>query len=313
MIWFGVVILVVVSISGWFKFQRQQRREQQRSERQRLEAQFFGDTFSDTVAGAGAVSHAPTETHPDRLGLETESASLDTADQALATIANSSLSSAEMLRSGGQSDHLATTTREESERTRPTPSQPEPQPRPQRERELTPEPARSNVVASTDPAKLANEYAFLSDLLDDGQYEEADRVTWRILLQLLHREDERFVNIDDVFCLPAAELWHLDRLWRDRSGGKFGFSVQCELFHECEDDCSQLGATVKWVVNGEWLSPENAIYNLENAPKGHLPQEFWRNTFLVNGAWGVSLLLICLSEHESLQTLESTSTTSAAP
>ncbi|MDB9455243.1 GUN4 domain-containing protein, partial [Dolichospermum circinale CS-541/06] len=83
---------------------------------------------------------------------------------------------------------------------------------------------------------------------------------------------------------PRQELRKMDQLWVKYSNGKFGFSVQKQIWLELGgkldgepdwDTFRKLGSRVGWRKNNEWLSYESYTFST-NALRGHLP---------VGGGW----------------------------
>jgi hypothetical protein len=71
----------------------------------------------------------------------------------------------------------------------------------------------------------------------------------------------------------------MDQLWVKYSNGKFGFSVQKQIWLELGgkldgepdwDTLRKLGSRVGWIKNNEWLSYESYTFST-NALPGHLP------------------------------------------
>jgi hypothetical protein len=151
----------------------------------------------------------------------------------------------------------------------------------------------------TEAASLFTEYQYLENLLKEQRYEEADRVTWRIVLQLAGAEGRGYLELDEVMLLPHAELVNLDQLWHHYSDGRWGFTMQRRLFEQSESDYSGLGKVTGWMVDGTWLQKQNTIYDLEQSPQGHLPQEIWRNMFSVFDAFGLSLGIEIFLMHDA--------------
>ncbi|MDJ0580439.1 serine/threonine-protein kinase [Crocosphaera sp.] len=126
------------------------------------------------------------------------------------------------------------------------------------------------------------DYSKLRDLLKAGKWEEADQETSRVMCQAANRSKEERLRIEDIDNFPCTDLRTINQLWLDYSGGKFGFSVQKEIYH-------RLGGTREhnrevWEAFGDavgWLPPSmeecggimhyNRITFNKSAPKGHLP------------------------------------------
>ena len=95
-------------------------------------------------------------------------------------------------------------------------------------------------------------YSLLSDLLAAGTWKEADRETTERMLQAAGKEGS--LSYEDLNKFSCEDLRIIDRLWLDSSQGKFGFSVQKEI----------------WQKNG--------------SPKFDSPIEIWRQ-FYIDVGW----------------------------
>ncbi|MFM6272673.1 MAG: GUN4 domain-containing protein, partial [Dolichospermum sp.] len=102
-----------------------------------------------------------------------------------------------------------------------------------------------------------------------------------LMLKLTKREQEEWLTVEDVKNFPREELRKMDQLWVKYSNGKFGFSVQKQIWLELGgkldgepdlDTYSNFGDRVGWRQNGEWLSYDSYTFST-NAPSGHLPRE----------------------------------------
>jgi serine/threonine protein kinase len=129
----------------------------------------------------------------------------------------------------------------------------------------------------------------LWDRLRAGQWGEADRWTTALMLKLSGRSQVGFFDPKDVEAFPCPMLRLIDQLWMQASHGHFGFTVQKQLWQECDsegrgglrsrsfsalprEEC--MGERVGWWVQGRWLGYEELKTNLE-APEGHLPVGFF--------------------------------------
>ncbi|MDB9463747.1 GUN4 domain-containing protein, partial [Dolichospermum circinale] len=124
----------------------------------------------------------------------------------------------------------------------------------------------------------------LETLLKAGKWRDADLETWNLMLKLTKREQEGWLSLEDVKNFPRQELRKMDQLWVIYSNGKFGFSVQKQIWLELGgkldgepdwDTFRKLGSRVGWRKNNEWLSYESYTFST-NALRGHLP---------VGGGW----------------------------
>jgi hypothetical protein len=123
----------------------------------------------------------------------------------------------------------------------------------------------------------------LEALLKAGKWRDADLETWELMKKLTKREQEGWLRIEDVKNFPRQELRKMDQLWVKYSNGKFGFSVQKQIWLELGgkldgeydwDTFTKLGSRVGWRKNNEWLSYDSYTFST-NALPGHLPFEGW--------------------------------------
>jgi len=122
-------------------------------------------------------------------------------------------------------------------------------------------------------------YQQLENYLKNGQWKEADQETYRMMVETVGKEEDQLLEPEDLENFPCEDLRTINQLWLDYSNGKFGFSVQKEIYQS-------LGGTreynsevwkkfcdgVGWRVEGDWLYYKDLTFNLsELSPAGHLP------------------------------------------
>ena len=124
-------------------------------------------------------------------------------------------------------------------------------------------------------------YAKLRDLLEAGEWKEADIETSRAMLQAAKREKEGWFREKDLNNFACEDLRLIDQFWRESSQGKFGFRVQKEIYQNLggtrEYEYSvrkNFSDQVGWRQGGIWLSYKDLSFNL-NASRGHLPVLYW--------------------------------------
>jgi serine protease Do len=119
----------------------------------------------------------------------------------------------------------------------------------------------------------------LEALLKAGKWRDADVETSNLMLKLTKREQEGWLRVEDVKNFPRQELRKMDQLWIKYSNGKFGFSVQKQIWLNSggkldgeydRDTFGKLGSRVGWRKNNEWLSYDSYTFST-NALPGHLP------------------------------------------
>jgi hypothetical protein len=151
-----------------------------------------------------------------------------------------------------------------------------------------PSPAKSPSKIYPLPPQLKTEksdYTELRDLLAAGNWKEADRETATVMLKVASREKEGWLGEEDIDRFPCEDLKIIDRLWVHYSKGKFGFSVQKEIYQSLGGTREynnqiwyQFCETVGWRVNNEWIYYSDMTFSLE-APPGHLPVGWGRLLF----------------------------------
>jgi hypothetical protein len=141
---------------------------------------------------------------------------------------------------------------------------------------------------STTTAPTPSRYARLETLLKAQDFRAADRETDKVMLAVANREREGWLSIEDAEKFPCKELRSIDQLWLKYSRGKFGISVQQQIYQSLGgtkefnyDVWSSMADRVGWRQGGEWLSYSNLNFS-QTAPSGHLPVPGVRWSW---GAW----------------------------
>jgi serine/threonine protein kinase len=126
---------------------------------------------------------------------------------------------------------------------------------------------------------LGVDYTRLRDLLATGEWKEADRETFKVMLKAARREKEGWFDTNSIENFPCDDLRTIDQLWVKYSQGHFGFSVQKKIWLEVggkvdyDTEC-KLGDRVGWRKRRkgrkDWLNYNDLTFNLQ-APEGHLP------------------------------------------
>ncbi len=117
------------------------------------------------------------------------------------------------------------------------------------------------------------DYAPLQALLAEQSFEAADRLTIEKLCELAGEMavQRKWLYFTEVTNFPATDLQTIDKLWRVHSGGKFGFSVQRDLWLSAAKNWEKLWHQIGWKNGNSWTRyPQEFTWSLD-APKGHLP------------------------------------------
>ncbi|MEN9202560.1 MAG: serine/threonine-protein kinase [Thermostichus sp. DG02_2_bins_29] len=129
----------------------------------------------------------------------------------------------------------------------------------------------------------------LWERLQAGQWQEADRWTTALMLKIGGRFQTGYFTPEDIQAFPCPMLRLIDQLWVKSSLGRFGFSVQKQLWQGLDTSGTwtestsrrsalpreeQMAEKVGWCVQGRWLGYEELNTSLQ-AAKGHLPVGFF--------------------------------------
>lgn len=123
--------------------------------------------------------------------------------------------------------------------------------------------------------QLGLDYKPLAQYLKDGDFRGADDETRALLIKMAGAGAvaRGWVYFTEVKAIPADDLRTVDALWKAASKGKFGYSVQKELFAQSARRWPKFFKQIDWTVGEnnvyrKW--PAEFIYSLD-AAKGHLP------------------------------------------
>lgn len=117
-------------------------------------------------------------------------------------------------------------------------------------------------------------YTQLQNLLKARRYKEADQETTRMMLVVARREKEGWLDTKAIGSFPCQDLRTIDQLWVQNSNGRFGFSVQRQVYNQVGKDLVKFADQVEWRVYGAWKNYDELIdEEIEKAPQAHLPIE----------------------------------------
>ncbi|HEY9604191.1 MAG TPA: GUN4 domain-containing protein [Allocoleopsis sp.] len=152
--------------------------------------------------------------------------------------------------------------------------------------------------------KLPTRYKALLNYLANGRWREADEETGNLLLEVTGRKDRGYLNPEDIEKFPCEDLRIINQLWVKFSGGKFGFSVQKQIYVETGNKLDRqfykqefeiYGDYVGWRKKEKWLEYAELNFSL-TAKKGHLPAIPLMMEGVCFGGW----LLVCVVGGSSL-------------
>ncbi|MHC5735290.1 protein kinase domain-containing protein [Nostoc sp.] len=124
-------------------------------------------------------------------------------------------------------------------------------------------------------------YTVLQKLLASGKWREADQETWKLMLKISHREKECYLRVEDIKEFPSQDLLTIDRLWVKYSNGRFGFSIQKQIWDSVGgkpdldiETWEYFGEWLGWRIKNNWKPYEFLSFTLA-APVGQLPRAIW--------------------------------------
>ncbi|MEO0802988.1 MAG: GUN4 domain-containing protein [Cyanobacteria bacterium J06642_2] len=77
------------------------------------------------------------------------------------------------------------------------------------------------------------DYTRLCDLLKAQNFEDGDYETYLRMLEVVGRKEGDWLRPEEALNFPCTDLKTIDRLWGKYSNGRFGFSVQKEVYVQC--------------------------------------------------------------------------------
>lgn len=117
------------------------------------------------------------------------------------------------------------------------------------------------------------DYSPLQQLLTAQDFQAADRITLQKLCELAGPAavQRKWLYFTEVENFTITDLQTINTLWLVHSEGKFGFSVQREIWLSLEKNWEKFWSKIGWKTGNNWTRyPDGFTWNL-TAPKGHLP------------------------------------------
>ena len=124
-------------------------------------------------------------------------------------------------------------------------------------------------------------YAQLEEYLKTQQWRKADQETYRLMITAVGKEEGQYFEREELLNFPCDELNAIDALWVKYSNGKFGFSVQKNIYVECGATldgqypgdkiwyafCDRVG----WRKENSYVSYNDLSFDLRSSSTGELP------------------------------------------
>lgn len=117
------------------------------------------------------------------------------------------------------------------------------------------------------------DYSSLQQMLTAQDFQAADRITLQKLCELAGPSavQRKWLYFTEVKNFTTADLQTINTLWVVHSQGRFGFSVQREIWLSLNKNWEQFWPTIGWKTDNNWTRyPVEFTWSLA-APRGHLP------------------------------------------
>ena len=144
------------------------------------------------------------------------------------------------------------------------------------------------------------DYVELEHLLSTNQWQAANQETINLMLHASGKEVDDSLYLEDVEAIPSEDLVTVDKLWRDFSGGRFGFSIQASIWRkiegikDCESDAAEETCSRFYEFVGWW----NDINFTNPSLHGHLPAWFLGCGGDDRYGWVVDVSILSYLEYE---------------
>lgn len=123
------------------------------------------------------------------------------------------------------------------------------------------------------PSERSIDYGPVQDLLVQQKFQDADQQTLQKLCELAGPTAVRrnWLYFTEVGQFPSTDLQTLNTLWYVYSEGRFGFSVQRDLWLGVGKNWDKLWPKIGWKAGNSWTRyPQEFTWD-RAAPVGHLP------------------------------------------
>jgi eukaryotic-like serine/threonine-protein kinase len=93
------------------------------------------------------------------------------------------------------------------------------------------------------------------------------------MLKISCSRQDSFLNSDNINRFFCQHISKIIELWLKYSNGRFGFSVQRQIWLKLDCDWIKVGVRLGWRVNNRWKEYSELTFSI-HAPKGAFPT-FW--------------------------------------
>jgi uncharacterized caspase-like protein len=122
------------------------------------------------------------------------------------------------------------------------------------------------------------DYTKLRDFLQTNQWKQADKETYRLMITAVDKKEGDWFNRFDLKYFPRQDLRTIDQLWVKYSNGKWGFSVQKQIWQKCgspiyftAESWEKFRDRVGWRKHGQYVRYDQLSFNPQKSPPGEFP------------------------------------------
>jgi hypothetical protein len=128
-----------------------------------------------------------------------------------------------------------------------------------------------------------SKYQTLEDHLSHQRWREADEETYRLMITTVGKEAGQWFDRADLENFSCEDLLTIDQLWvnysktPDYPNGKWGFSIQKQIWQDCgspmsyNDKWEEFGDRVGWRKDNHWVDSGDLTADLEKSLAGVFP------------------------------------------
>ncbi len=124
-------------------------------------------------------------------------------------------------------------------------------------------------------SEVGMDYYPLMEILAAGDWRRADEYTWQIMLYVAGRQEQGWLQAEDIENLPCTDLRTIDDLWNSYSQGLFGLTVQQQIWETVAGEYGDFCDRVGWREGENWKYYDELKF-MYNIPSGHFPVLAWR-------------------------------------
>ncbi|MGB3403049.1 MAG: GUN4 domain-containing protein [Microcoleaceae cyanobacterium] len=124
-------------------------------------------------------------------------------------------------------------------------------------------------------SEVGMNYDSLMELLAAEDWRAADEYTWEIILYVANRQEQGWLQTEDINNFPCTDLRTIDYLWNYYSQGLFGLTVQQQIWETVAGEYGEFCDRVGWRDGDIWKYYDDLKF-MQNIHYGHFPVIAWR-------------------------------------